>query len=237
LWTGSDAVGTAEPSILPSEPAAPIPLRLVETAEALARAEDAELRPEVALVDPGLALRGRVTLHADLAEHDSVAWVEYHAAPSCSRDWQVLARSSAAPFSAVVDTTALCDGDYDLRIFVARRNGVIDGSRALRGRAVANGPLTVSVRQPQPGATVGGAVSLEARASPACAQVSSLCFELSSDGQRWWPMLRALRTGPSTAVWYTAGLREGAYLLRAVASFATGARATSEAAEVHLAVR
>jgi hypothetical protein len=211
-------------------------LHLVEPAQAFAGGEDAEPAPEVvAMVDPGPVLRGEVALQADLAQPDSVAWIEYHAAPSGSREWQAIARSSAAPFNALVDTTALRDGDYDLRIFAARRDGAIDGSRPLRGRTVMNAPPTVLLLQPQVGMVAAGTVPLQARIAPACARLQSLGFEFSSDGERWWPMLRARRTGPGTALWYTVGLRDGEYLLRAVATFARGARVTSAAAEVRLA--
>ena len=46
-------------------------------------------------------------------------------------------------------------------------------------------------------------------------------------------MLRATRAGPEAAIWYTSGLPDGDYLLRALAG-AEGAQAVSEPVEVHL---
>jgi hypothetical protein len=219
----------------PGSRTAQTPLRLVQPVHGPARTQEAEPLDAVELADPGPVLRGLVVFHADLSDEESVTWVEYQACPSGSREWQALSRSEAPPFSAVVDTTALPDGDYDLRIFVGRSGGQIEGSRTLRGRAIENTVVAVSLRQPQPGAWVAGPVALSAQVSVACAEIHSLRFEFSADGERWRPMLRAARTGPGTAVWYTAGLREGAYLLRAVASFAAGVRAMSEAVEIRLA--
>jgi len=214
------------------------PLRLlVEPAQEPALQEDTPEPEAVTLADPGPVLRGLVVFAAELREQESVVWVEYQACPSGSYDWQVLARSEAAPFQAVVDTSTLHDGDYDLRSFVGRREGQIEGSRALRGRAFANELVTLVLRQPQPGARVAGTVALEAQVSPPSAEIGSLRFEFSSDGEYWRPMLRASRTGSGTGVWYTSGLPDGDYVVRAVASVTAGACATSEAVEIHLANR
>src|SRR6266571_3648855 len=133
----------------------------------------------VELEDPGLVLGGRVELRSYVGDAESVSWVEYQACPAGSCDWQVLARSQAAPFAALVETAALPDGDYDMRLLVGRRDGLIEASRPLRRRLLANKP-TVSLRQPQPGAWVGGAVALVARRSAAAAELP-LRFQFSSD--------------------------------------------------------
>jgi hypothetical protein len=185
----------------------------------------------VELEDPGLVLGGRVELRSQVGDAESVSWVEYQACPAGSCDWQALARSQAAPFAALVETAALPDGDYDMRLLVGRREGQIEASRPLRRRLLANKP-TVSLRQPQPGAWVGGAVALVARVSAAAAGLP-LRFQFSSDHTSWRPMLRASRAGPEAAIWYTSGLPDGDYLLRALAG-AEGAQAVSEPVEVHL---
>lgn len=235
-WPGKHELATP-PGEGAGSGTAQTPVRLlVQPAPEPAPAQDPDPELEaVKLADPGPVLRGPIVLRADLREGESVAWVEYHACPSGTCEWQVLCRSEEAPFTAAVDTTALRDGDYDLRIFVGRCEGQIEGSRTLRGRAVENTLVTVLLRQPQPGASVAGPVALDAQVSPACAEIHSLRFEFSSDGDRWRPLLRAARTGPRTAIWYTTGLRDGEYLLRAVANVEAGARVTSEAVAIHLA--
>jgi hypothetical protein len=213
--------------------AAQRPLRLLAQP---AHVQEGKPEPEaVTLADPGLVLSGLVVFRAELGGQESVVWVEYQACPSGSYEWQVLARSEAAPFQAVVDTSTLRDGDYDLRSFAGYREGQIEGSRTLRGRAFANEPVTLLLRQPQPGARVTGTVALEAQVSPPCAEIGSLRFEFSTDGEYWRPMLRASRKGPGVGVWYTSGLPDGDYVVRAVASVAAGACATSETVEIHLA--
>ena len=195
--------------------------------------EEGERAPDpVRLADPGAVLSGLSELRALVGDEESVAWVEYHACRSGSFEWQVLTRSQASPFSALLDTAALADGDYDLRVFVGRRDGQVEGSRALRRRAVANHPLTVTLRQPQPGRA--GAVALDAQILPACAALRSLRFEFSRDGERWRPILRAARTGRASAVWYTSGLPAGAYRLRAVATDGSSAEAVSKAVSIQL---
>jgi hypothetical protein len=208
-------------------------LRLVEPPRESAQVEEAERESDpVRLADPGAVLRGVSELHALVRDEESVAWVEYQVCRSGSFDWQVLTRSQASPFSALLDTATLADGDYDLRVFVGRRDGQVEGSRALRGRAVANRPLTVTLRQPQPGCA--GAVALEAQILPTRAALRSLRFEFSRDGKRWRPILRAARTGPASALWYTAGLAAGAYRLRAVATDRSSAEAISQAVSIQL---
>src|SRR2546428_8996358 len=101
------------------------------------------------------------------------------------------AHARAAPSAARGEPAALPDGDYDLRLLVGRREGQIEASRPLRRRLLANKP-TVSLRQPQPGAWLGGAVALVARVSLAAAGLP-LRFQFSSDHKSWRPMLRATR--------------------------------------------
>src|SRR5437867_3141557 len=156
---------------------------LAQPAQEPAREQEGKPEPEaVTLADPGPVLRGLVVFRAELREQESVVWVEYQACRSGSYEWQVLARSETAPFQAVVDTRALGDGDYDLRSFVGRREGQIEGSRTLRRRVFANELVSVLLREPQPGARVAGTVALEAQVSPLCAEIGSLRFEFSADG-------------------------------------------------------
>jgi hypothetical protein len=128
---------------------------------------------------------------------------------------------TTAPYTADFDTTAVGDGDYELRA-VAIDLGGFSGVSALRTTKVDNTAPAVSLTDPGNGAIVGGPnVHLAGAASDAGSGVASVRFEQRQVGAAAFTVISTDATAPYEASWDTTGLN-GNYELRAVASDAAG---------------
>ncbi len=180
--------------------------------------------PTPTLDDPGANVSGMVTLTAS-SEPDTVQ-VVFERSPAGAGTWTQIATDVTAPFSANLDTSALGDGDYDLRV-VATDGGSFNGTSSVRTSRVDNTAPAVSVTDPAGGAVVGGPnVHLAANATDLGSGVASVRFEQRPAGGGAFTTIGTDTTAPYEASWDSTGA-SGNYELRAVATDAAGNPATA----------
>src|SRR5262249_44845410 len=124
------------------------------------------------------------------------------------------------PYAATLDTTALADGTYDLRVEVTDDAGGVLASPVVT-RAVDNGPDVTLV---DPGPRLTGIVRLEAKAQAASGRtISSVTFEVSPADDDRWTSIATTQVTPYVAAFDTSTVEDGLYDLRATATDSTGA--------------
>lgn len=181
--------------------------------------------PAADLVDPGAAIRGTVTLTSASTDAGSgIASVRYERAPSGTTTWTTICTVTVSPFSCAFATTALSNGDYDLRITVtdAAGNTATDLVEAVE---IDNTAPTVAMNNP--GATISGVVTLTATAADADSGVASVTIQRAPAGTTTWTTVCATDTAPFGCRFDTTQVADGLYDLRAIATDAAGNAATS----------
>lgn len=95
--------------------------------------------PSSSLASPGATLSGVVTLHADAQDAGSgVGSVTFQRARAGSGAWTTVGVATHAPYAQALDTRALADGTYDLRVEATDRAGNRAASAIVHGVAVSN---------------------------------------------------------------------------------------------------
>ena len=176
--------------------------------------------PSVSLADPGPWLQGTVTLDATAADADSgvaTQAIEYRAAGAPS--WTQLCAADSCP----LDTTALADGDYELRATAVDAAGNA-GAGAPLTRTVDNTAPTVTMTDP---GLIFGTVSLGATTGDGAGTgVASVRYEHRLGAGAWTEACTAA-TAPFSCDWDSTGVSDGLYDVRAIATDATGLATTS----------
>lgn len=95
----------------------------------------------VSVEDPGLYLRGLVTLLANANAPGGVQSVAIQFAPAGTTSWRTVCTDSSSPYSCAWDTTAVASGSYDLRAVLTPVSGSVLTSALVTGRIVDNAPL------------------------------------------------------------------------------------------------
>ena len=109
------------------------------TSATVANREIDNAAPTLGLTDPGSPLSGTVTLAATATDADSgVAAVTFQVSPTGQGSWTDLCVDAATPFACAWDTTALANGDYDLRARVEDNAGNSATSAVVAARRLAN---------------------------------------------------------------------------------------------------
>ena len=140
--------------------------------------------PSGAPVDPGSVLAGTVAL-ADPSPTDpgaGVASVAFQRSPHGAGTWTTIGTATSAPWSVSFDTTAVSDGQYDLREVISdaavpANVTTIDlpGPKVIDNTA----PASAAVTAPAPGAHAGGIVTLSGSASDATSGVGQMVFKVN----------------------------------------------------------
>ena len=140
--------------------------------------------PSGAPVDPGSVLAGTVSL-SDPSPADpgaGVASVAFQRSPHGAGTWTTIGTATSAPWSVSFDTTAVADGQYDLREVISdaaipANVTTIDlpGPKVIDNTA----PVSAAVTSPAPGAYVGGTVTLSGSASDATSGVGQMVFKVN----------------------------------------------------------
>jgi O-antigen ligase len=182
---------------------------------------------ELILEDPGPIWNGRVELVADVRA-GAAERVEFQLAAAGSEKWTSLGRT-AQPFRLPLDTTELPDGTYEVRVLGVTASGSRAQSPSIE-RRIDNVPPTVAIASPADGAVLAGSVPVRVSAADQGSGVVSVLVQFN-DGTRWRPIVVA-DLGASEVPWQTTQVRDGEYLLRAVAVDAAGNSATSDEVEV-----
>jgi chitinase len=178
----------------------------------------------VALSDPGAALRGTVALTVTATSDRGIQSVAFQRSPSGSDSWATVCTLTAAPFTCTLDTGAVGDGVYDLRVVAIDAAGYTRTSRVDARRFDNTGPATTLA---DPGSTLTGGVSLNATSSDAGSGLASVALELRSASGGAWTTVCTRAASPASCTWDTTLLADGLYDLRAHATDALGNVASS----------
>ncbi|NUT55306.1 MAG: hypothetical protein HOQ03_04900, partial [Thermoleophilia bacterium] len=149
------------------------------------------VRPAGSLTAPaaGADLRGAtVALSATASDTapGTVNTVTSQRSPAGADTWTDVAIDSSAPYAATLDTTALADGLYDLRVFTTDAAGNAEATPATIQVRVDNTSPTGSLTAPSAGADVGGTVALTSSSADAGSGVATVQFQRSPAGAGTW---------------------------------------------------
>jgi hypothetical protein len=153
--------------------------------------------------------------------------VTFERRPAGGGGWTTIGTSLGAPWSASFDTTAVADGNYELRA-IAVDAGANSGTSNVVTTRVDNTSPTGLLTQPGDGAIVGGTVALSATASdPASGSgVAGVAWQARTGGGGFADVATAT-SAPYSATWNVGGLPSGAYDLQLVVTDAAGNTFTS----------
>ena len=139
--------------------------------------------PSGAPVDPGSVLSGTVSL-SDPSPTDpgaGVASVAFQRSPHGAGTWTTIGTAVASPWSVSFDTTAVADGQYDLREVISDAATPANVTTIdLPGPKVVDNtaPSSAAVTAPAPGAHAGGTITLGGSASDATSGVGQMVFKV-----------------------------------------------------------
>jgi hypothetical protein len=170
--------------------------------------------PTVSLTDPGTPIRGTVTLTATAADDTSgVAQVVVQYTPSGTTNWTTVCTATASPYSCAWKTTAVADGNYDLRAVATDAAGNTTTSTTIATRKVDNTVSSVSVTDPGP--FLRGTVTIAADAN-STAGVASVRIQRAPSGTTTWTDLCLDITAPFSCTFNTTTVADGLYDFRAI---------------------
>ena len=189
------------------------------------------VRPSGSLTAPaaGANLRGStVALSATASDTapGSVNTVTFQRSPAGAGTWSDVAVDAAAPYGTTLDTTALADGLYDLRVFTTDAAGNAESSPATIQVRVDNTLPTGSVTGPANGANLRGTVALTSSSADGGSGVATVAFQRSPAGAGTWTN--------QAASWDTTVQADGQYDLRVVTTDNAGNAFTSAAITVRV---
>lgn len=179
----------------------------------------------VEVTDPGSPLFGAVTVAMSAADGGSgIGAVALQRAPAGGTTWTEVCSDTSEPYSCRWDTTAVADGQYDLRAIATDAAGNSRTSAVVGSRRVDNSKPSVTLDDP--GAFVRGTTTLTA--TPVSASgVRSVTFQRAPAGGSTWTTICSPQASPWTCAWNTTTVADGPYDLRAVMVTGTGASVTS----------
>ena len=189
------------------------------------------IRPTGSLTAPaaGANLRGAsVALSATASDTapGSVNTVTFQRSPAGAGTWSDVAVDAAAPYAATLDTTALADGLYDLRVFTTDAAGNAESTPATIQVRVDNTLPTGSVTAPASGANLRGTVALTSNSADGGSGVDTVVFQRSPAGAGTWTN--------QAASWDTTLAADGQYDLRVVTTDNAGNAFTSAAITIRV---
>src|SRR5262249_11149520 len=119
--------------------------------------------PTVSLVDPGTELHGILAITADATAPSgrTVTSVAFAYSPAGADSWTTFAVDTDEPYRQALDTTAIPDGEYDIRALVTDSSGAT-ASDELHDRIVNNTNPGATATLFDPGAAVRRRITLDA---------------------------------------------------------------------------
>ena len=201
-----------------------------ENPQTLAAAADFGLH--VSVTDPGSPLRGTVVVAAPTSDTDGVgiSQVVVQRSPAGAGSWTTICTDTAAAYSCSLDTTALANGEYDLRASATNGNGYTRTSAVVAARLVDNAAPTVSIDDP--GAWFRGTPTLRSSVSDNAggSGVANVRYEYKTTAGTTWSTACTGSAAPFSCTFNTGSLTNGAsYDFRAVATDVAGNATTSSA--------
>jgi hypothetical protein len=180
----------------------------------------------VTMTNPGTNLRGNAPLNAVATSDRTISSVRFQSAPAGGTTWTDRCTATAAPYTCDWDTTAVTDGPYDLRAIALDSSGYSKTSTTVASRRVDNTAPAVTLADP---AVVTGNEALSATASDGGSGLANVVFSYRPSGGSWSTICTDSST-PYGCSWSTAGLADGLYDVRAVATDNAGNTTTSAVA-------
>ena len=173
--------------------------------------------PSGSPIDPGSILRGIVTL-SDPSPADvggGVGSVAFEYSLHGANSWTAIGTRTSAPWSVLFDTTAVPDGQYDLREVISDASVPPNVTTIYLPGPQLIDNNTPAVTLDTPGTASRGTVVLSTTTSPDTVQVT---FERSPAGAANWSTIAVDSSAPFSASFDTSLLADGLYDLRALAS-------------------
>ena len=157
----------------------------------------------------------------------TVNTVTFQRSPAGAGTWTDVSTDSSAPFGATLDTSALGDGLYDLRVFTTDAAGNAETTPATVQVRIDNTLPTGTVTFPADAAAVRGIVALTSNSADAGGSgVDTVQFQRSPIGAGTWTN--------QPASWDTTAQTDGEYDLRVVTTDNAGNTFTSPAITVRV---
>ena len=177
--------------------------------------------PSGSPLDPGSVLSGTVAL-SDPAPSDSgagVASVAFQYSPLGANTWTTIGTAFSAPWSVSFDTTAVGDGQYDLRELIsdAASPANVTSIDLTSPKTIDNSaPSSAAVTAPAAGAHVAGTVALTGTASDATSGVGQMTFKVNGT------VVGTSTGSPATVNWDSTSLPDGPVSVTVEAKDAAG---------------
>jgi len=173
--------------------------------------------PTATLAGSRLYIRKSATLTVTAADDGSgVAAVTIQRAPHGTSSWSTLTTLTSPPYTLDFDTNGLPDGQYDLRAVVVDGAGNVTTA----GLTVVIAASGLGVQLTNPGASVTGAVTLEATTNGA--GPLQVAFDVRRTGTQAWTPLGVKASAPWAMKLDTELLRDAQYDLRATVTDSDG---------------
>ena len=138
---------------------------------------------------PGADLRGAAVALAATATDTApgtVNTVTFQRSPAGVGTWTDVSTDSSAPYTGTLDTTALAEGLYDLRVFTTDAAGNAEAAPATIQVRVDNTLPTGAATAPAAGANVRGTIALTSSSADAGSGVATVQFQRSPAGTGTW---------------------------------------------------
>ena len=177
--------------------------------------------------DPGVSLRGTVTLAATATETSGpgVASVTIQRSPAGANTWTNVCTDATAAYSCSLTTTTLGDGLYDFRVVATGVGGNTATSDPVTGRRIDN--TLPSATMTNPGAYLSGTVTLGAASTDAGSGVASVTIQRKPASSSTWTDVCTDTSSPYECSLDTTALANGLYDFRVISTDAAGNIRTS----------
>ena len=173
--------------------------------------------PAVTMTDPGVALRGTVTLGATASDGGGIANVKIERSPAGAGTWTTVCTDTSSPYSCSFTTTTVTDGLYDFRA-TATDNAARSATSTVTSRI--DNTVPTGVTMTDPGSPISGSVTFQGTASDSGSGIASLTF-LYYDGVSWITLCTATST-PYSCTLDTTTIPDGTYWMLSYATDAAG---------------
>ena len=182
---------------------------------------------QASMGDPGVSLRGTVTLAASATETSGpgVASVTIQRSPAGAGTWTDVCADATPAYTCSLTTTSLADGLYDFRAVATGVGGNTVTSDPVTARRIDNTLPTVTMTNP--GANLGGTVLLGATATDSGSGVASVRIQRKLASGTTWVDVCTDTSSPFDCAFDTTALANGLYDLRAIATDDAGNTRTS----------
>ena len=188
--------------------------------------------PGVSLSAPAANVSGTISLGAS-ADGDTVQ-VTFERRPAGGGGWTTIGTAVGGPWSASFDTTAVADGNYELRATAVDAGGN-SGTSGVATTRVDNTDPSGLLTAPGGGATVGGsAVPLAATGSDGGSGVASVTWQARVSGGGGFGDIASDSSSPFSATWDVTSLPSVAHDLRIVVTDLAGNTFTSSSITVNI---